>query len=90
MRGLADITAALDDVVAFAGRESLTADRFGPLAARAGAGTAAVEAVTALRESFARSVPVLAGLADELAAFAKEVADVDEEAARRIRAAGGE
>ena len=89
VRGLADIKSALDDVVAFAARDALTADRFGPLAARAGAGEAVVEASTALRESFERSAPVLSGLAEELAEWAKRVVDVDEENAQRIRAAGG-
>ena len=88
VRGLADIATALDDVVAFADREGITAERFGPLAARLGTGEAVVAAVTGLRESFAESVPVLTGLAEELAESARRITETDEENARRIRAAG--
>ncbi|MGW5053241.1 hypothetical protein [Actinokineospora sp. NPDC004072] len=89
VRGLAEIKSAVDDVAAFAAREALAAQQFGPLAARFGAGEAVVGAVAALRESFARSVPVLAELADGLAEQAKRVVEVDAEAAAAIRRAGG-
>lgn len=89
VRGIAEIASALDEVVAFAAKESLSAERFGPMAARAGTGEAVVEAITALRESFAKSVPVVTDLADGLAESARRVVEVDEDNAHRIRAAGG-
>ncbi|PPK69584.1 hypothetical protein V5P93_006771 [Actinokineospora auranticolor] len=83
---VADLRSALEEVAAFARADLPPPRRFGPLGEAAGAAFGTLH--EALLTSFEKVVPQVDGMVAELVESTKRIADVDEEAARRITRAG--